>query len=135
MSLAHPPYYLKDKEPYIIYLKRTAKTPASVDIKFKNGHRYCGKSYVGPNPWLPNGPLIIDCLVYLTRYEDQEISLNMKNLRKLAEGEEEVIEVRLTKKDPNASAYSMAVKNLSDVSTKGELDKKFFGGGYNVSFK
>lgn len=135
LSLVHPPYYLKSGDPYVIFLKRTASSPASVDIKFRNGHRYCGKSYVGPNPWMPSGPLIIDCLIYLTRYEDQEISLNMKKLRKLEEGEEEIIEVRLAKKDPNASGYSMNVKNLSDVNAKEEVDKKFFGSGYNVSFK
>lgn len=135
VSLKYPPYYMNGKDPYVIYLKRTAKTPTSVDVKFKNGHRYCGKSYVGPNPWLPNGPLIIDCMIYLTRYEEQVISLNLKKLRKLEEGEEEIIEVRLSKKDPNASKYTMAVKNLNDISVKEELDKKFFGGGYNVSFK
>lgn len=129
------PYYLKENEPYIIYLKRTSKTPAKIDLKFKNGHDYCAKMHVGTHPWSPNGPLIMGCLIYLTQYEEEEVSLNLKKLKPLKDGEEEVIEVRLSKRNPRIAKYDIAVKNISNSEAREEIGKKFLGGGYNVSFE
>lgn len=129
------PYYLRENEPYIIYVKRTAKTPAKIDLKFKNGYEYCEKMYMGSNPWAPGGPLIMGCMLYLTRYEDEEISLNLKKLKPLKEGEEEIIEIQLSKNNTRKAKYEIAVKNLTNESVKEEVGKKFLGGGYNVSFE
>ncbi|MBC7714378.1 MAG: hypothetical protein H7177_13620 [Rhizobacter sp.] len=129
------PYYIHENEPYVIYLKRTAKTPAKIDLKFKNGHDYCEKMYVGTNPWSPSGPLVMGCQLTLTRYEDEEVTLNLKNLRKLKGDETEVIEVKLTKRNPRAAKYEITVKNLSSVTAKEDIGKKFLGGGFNVSFE
>lgn len=127
------PYYKRDNEPYIVYVKRTSETPAKVDLTFKNGYRYCEKVYYGSNPF--NGALIVDCLLYLHRYEEAEVSLNLKNLPKLKPGEEEIIEIKFAKPDINASKFKIEVKHLSDTPMKEDIDKKFFGDGYNVSFK
>lgn len=129
------PYYLRENEPYIIYIKRTAKTPAKIDLKFKNGYEYCERMYMESNPWAPGGPLILGCMLYLTHYEEEEISLNLKKLKALKEGQEEVIEVRLSKSNTRKAKYEITVKHLSDDSVKEEIGKKFLGGGYNVSFE
>lgn len=127
------PYYRRDNEPYVVYLKRTSETPAKVDLKFKNGYRYCERMFVGANPL--SGALMMDCMLYLHRYEDEEISLNLKNLPKLKPGEEELIEIKFTKKDINTSKYTIEVKHFGENSQTEEIDKKFFGAGYNVNFK
>lgn len=75
------------------------------------------------------------CLLYMTNYIDEEISLNLKNLPTLRAGEEEVIELKLTKSDTNNPKYNVEVKSLSRESVKSEIDSKFFGTGYNVSLK
>ncbi len=127
------PHYRKNDEPYIIHLKRTSKSPKKIDLTFKNGHEYCGKMFVGTNPWYPSGPLVIDCVIYLTRYEEAEISLNMKNLKPLKDGEEEIIEVKLSKTNIKNAKFNLEVKNISNPDTRVDLGKKFFGNGYNVS--
>ncbi len=129
------PYYKKENTPYVIYLKRTSKTPAKLDLKFKNGHEVCAKMYMGSNPWAPNGPLMVGCMMYMTSYEDEELSLNLKKLRPLKEGEEEVIEVRLLKRNPKNSKYEITVKNVTNSEAREDVSKKFLGGGYNVSFE
>lgn len=129
------PYYKKENEPYVIYLKRTSKTPAKIDLKFKNAYEYCEKMHVGTNPWAPNGPLIMGCMLYLTRYEEEEVSLNLKKLKPLKEGETEVIEIKLTKRNPRNAKYEIAVKNIGNSEAREDISKKFLGGGYNVSFE
>lgn len=129
------PHYLKDNEPYVVYIKRTSETPANVDLTFKNGYRECGKMYIEKNPWAPNGSLIMGCLVHVTRYVDEEISLNLKNLPPLRPGEEDFIELKFFKKDITSSKYTIELKHRGENARREEIDKKFFGGGYNVSFK
>lgn len=124
------PLFPGDNKPYTVYLKRTSSSPAKIDLKLKNGHRYCEKTIITSF----GGGMGIDCLLYLYNYEDEELSLNLKNLPKLKEGEEEIIELKLTKPDINNAKYKVEVKNLSQSSARESVDKKFFGSGFNVSF-
>ncbi len=127
------PFYRRDNEPYVVFIKRTSETPAKVDLPFKNNYRTCAKTYFGSNPY--NGSIIIDCLMYMTQYVDEEISLNLKNLPKLKAGEEDLIEVKFYKSDINSDKYRIEVKHFGEPSSKEEIDKKFWGSGYNVGFK
>lgn len=124
------PLFPADNRPYTVYLKRTSSSPAKIDLKLKNGHRYCEKTIITSF----GGGMGVDCILYLYNYEDEELSLNLKNLPKLKEGEEEVIELKLTKPDINNAKYKVEVKNLSQSSARESVDKKFFGSGFNVSF-
>lgn len=134
ISLGNP-HYRKANQPYVILLKRTSKTPRSIDLNFKNGYEYCEKMFVGTNPWVPSGPLVVDCMLYLTRYEDHEISLNFRDSKPLVNDEVEIIEIRLSKPVLRNSKYDIEIKNLSNSAMKIEKKKKFLGGGYNVSFE
>ena len=126
------PYYMGKKDPYVIYLKRTNKTPKSVDLNFKNGYRVCGKMFAGTNPWYPQGGLIIECAFYITQYEDHEISLNLKDLPELKEGEEEIIELNFYKEDDRQPKYSIEVNGTGQKGFTSKVEKKFWGYGYNV---
>jgi hypothetical protein len=124
------PLFPADNKAYTIFLKRTSSSPAKIDLKLKNGHRYCEKTIITSF----GGGLGVDCILYLYNYEDEELSLNLKNLPKLKEGEEEIIELKLIKPDINNAKYKVEVKNLSQSSARESVDKKFFGSGFNVSF-
>lgn len=125
------PYYKKSNEPYVIYLKRTSKSPAKIDLKLKNGYEYCAKMYAGTF----YGNIVMGCVIYMTRYEDEEISLNLKKLPKLSEGQEEIIELRFTKPNLKNSKYELKVTSLTEATHKEDIGKKFLGGGFNVSFE
>lgn len=125
------PLFPADDAPYTVLLKRTSTSPAKINLKLKNGYRYCEKPIIGSL----GGGLSMGCVLYLYNYEDEELSLNLKNLPKLKAGEEEIIEVKLTKPDINNSKYKIEVKNLSVGPARAEIDKKFFGTGFNVGFE
>lgn len=124
------PLFPADNKAYTVFLKRTSSSPAKIDLKLKNGHRYCEKTIITSF----GGGMGVDCILYLYNYEDEELSLNLKNLPKLKEGEEEIIELKLIKPDINNAKYKVEVKNLSQSSARESVDKKFFGSGFNVSF-
>lgn len=124
------PLFPADNKAYTVFLKRTSSSPAKIDLKLKNGHRYCEKTIITSF----GGGMGVDCILYLYNYEDEELSLNLKNLPKLKEGEEEIIELKLTKPDIDNAKYKVEVKNLSQSSARESVDKKFFGNGFNVSF-
>lgn len=124
------PLFTQDDKPYVVYLKRTSNSPLKINLKFKNGYRYCEKTLIGSIA----GGLAMGCLLYMTNYIDEEISLNFKNLPKLKDGEEEVVELRLTKPDTNNPKYNLKAASLTDAGVKGSVDKKFFGDGFNVNF-
>lgn len=121
------PLFPADDVPYTMILKRTSKSPAKINLKLKNGYRYCEKPIVTAYG--------VGCVLHLYNYEDEELSLNLKNLPKLKDGEEEMIEVKLTKPDINNARYSVEVKNLSVSSARESVDRKFFGSGFNVGFE
>ena len=52
-----------------------------------------------------------------------------------SEGEEEIIELKLTKRDISSSKYQVEARNLSVSSAREDIDKKFFGRGFNVGFE
>ena len=132
IDLARPSIY-KDNTPFIIHLKRTKDSPLKVTLKFKNGHEECAKMYIGTNPFLPNGPLIAGCLMKMTTYNDDEIDLNLKKYPLPKDGEDQIIEVKITKPDVRKSFYALDVEAVkgpaSIVKSKG---KKFWSEGYNV---
>lgn len=125
------PLFEQDDSPVVIYLKRTSSTPDKVNLKFKNSYRYCEKTLIGGMA----GGLAMGCLLYLNNDIDEEIALNLKSLPKLIAGQEEIIELKLTKSDVNNPKYSLKVKNLSNSAARENVDEKFFGDGYNVAFK
>ncbi len=124
----------KNNVPYVIHLKRTKETPTKVSLKFKNGHTECGKMFVGANPLSPNGSLVVGCIINITVFEDYEIDLNLKKLPALAEGEEQIIELKLTKPKVENSYFLLEADVVKGPSTSVEKDKKFWGSGYNLVF-
>lgn len=128
------PFIYKDNTPYIIHVKRTKDSPLKATLKFRNGHSECANMFIGSNPWNPSGPLVIGCAYTHTVYEDHEIDLNMKNLPKPAEGEEQIIEIRITKPKVENSYYAFDAEVIKGPSTKVEKDKKFWGSGFNLDF-
>src|SRR6218665_3527534 len=40
------PLFTADDVPYTVVLKRTSNSPAKINLKFKNGHRYCEKPII-----------------------------------------------------------------------------------------
>jgi hypothetical protein len=129
------PYYLNEKEPYIIYLNRNANSPSKATLKLKNGYRYCAKTYAGLNPLSYNGPFILGCMLYLTQYEDEEISLDLSNLPLLKNDEKDVIEIKFLKTKLNSASYEIKVQSLNNSHLKKKINKKFFGDGFNVKFE
>lgn len=125
------PLFEQDDAPVVIYLKRTSHTPDKVNLKFKNSYRYCEKTLIGGMA----GGLAMGCLLYMYNDIDEEVALNLKSLPKLSVGQEEIIELKLTKSDVNNPKYSLKVKNLSNSAVRERVDEKFFGDGYNVDFK
>lgn len=75
------------------------------------------------------------CLLYLYKDIDEELSLNLKNLPKVKAGEEEIIELRLTKPNVDNPKYTLEVNNLSNSSARSLVDSKFFSDGLNIDFK
>ena len=124
------PLFVEDDKAYVVYLKRTSNSPLKIDLKFKNGYRYCEKTLVGAMA----GGLVMGCLLYMTNYIDEKISLNLKSLPKLKAGEEETIELKLTKPDINNPKYTVNAASLTDSAVKGSVDKKVFGDGFTVNF-
>ena len=108
------PYFAKKNEPYVIYLKRSSVSPEKIELTFKNSYEVCGKYYVGA----PFGTIQAECMLPLTKFEDEKISVDLRNLPKLEEGQEEIIEIEMTKKDITKTRYSIHAKNLSDSSYK-----------------
>lgn len=124
--------FLKENKPVIVHLERTPDSPDEVDIKFKNSSQYCGKMYVGSNPFAHSN-IIIDCQFYLTRYEDEVITVNLKNLLPVSE-KKEILVLKLTKKSFKTGKYELVAEhNFPEV--KVEQKKKFFGGGINLTFR
>lgn len=121
------PLWAADDVPHVIYLKRTSSSPAKIDLKLKNSYRYCEKTLISG--------MGTGCLLYLYKDIDEELSLNLKNLPKLKAGEEEIIELKLTKPNVDNPKYALEVKNLSNSAARGSADSKFFGDGFNVDFK
>jgi len=121
------PLFSGDDVPYVIYLKRTSKTPVKLDLKLKNTYRYCEKTLISA--------MATGCLLYLYKDIDEELSLNLKNLPKLNEGVEEIIELKLTKPNVDNPKYTLEVKNLSNSAVRSNIDSKFFSDGFNVDFK
>lgn len=126
------PTLYKDNVAYLIQLKRTKDSPKKTTLKFKNGHSQCGKVFMGANPY--NGAIIVDCLFYQTVYEDEEIDLNFKQLPALAEGEEQIIELKIIKPKVANSFYAVEANVIKGNSVTIEKDKKFWGSGYNLDF-
>lgn len=121
------PLFTADDVPHVIYLKRTSSTPAKINLKFKNSYRYCEKTLISG--------MATGCLLYLYKNIDEELSLNLKDLPKLIDGAEEIIELKLTKANVDNPKYTLEVKNLSNSVARGSVDSKFFSDGFNVDFK
>lgn len=121
------PLFAADDVPFVIYLKRTSSSPAKIDLKLKNSYRYCEKTLISA--------MGTGCLLYLYKDIDEELSLNLKSLPKLKSGEEEIIELKLTKENVDNPKYKLEVKNLSNSAAQGKVDSKFFSDGFNLDFK
>lgn len=121
------PLFAEDDVPVVIYLKRTSSSPAKIDLKLKNSYRYCEKTLISG--------MATGCLLYLYKDIDEELSLNLKSLPKLGAGEEETIEIKLTKSNVDNPKYKLEVKNLSNSAAQGKVDSKFFSDGFNLDFK
>lgn len=131
IELKHLSIY-KDNTPYLIHVKRTKDSPLTSSIKFKNGHTECAKMFAESSPWNPNGPLIIGCAFTMTVYEDHEIDLDLKKLPLPKDGEEQIIEIKITKPKVRNSYYSVDAQVLKGPSAKAESGKMFWGYGWNV---
>lgn len=121
------PLFTADDVPHVIYLKRTSSTPGKINLKLKNSYRYCEKTLISG--------MATGCLLYLYKDIDEELSLNLKNLPKLSDGSEEVIELKLTKPNVDNPKYTIEVKNLSNSTVRSSVDSKFFSDGFNIDFK
>lgn len=126
------PLIYKDNVAYLIQVKRTKDSPLKSTLKFKNGHSECAKVFMGSNPF--NGALIIECMINHTVYEEEELELNFKKLPLPADGEEQILELRIIKPKMNNTFYSIEAEILKGPSAKIEKDKKFWGSGYNLDF-
>lgn len=126
------PLIYKDNVPFRIQIKRTKDSPLKTTLQFKNGHHVCAKVFMGSNPY--NGSLIVDCMFYQTVYENEELELNFKKLPPPADGEEQIIELKVTKPKINNSFYTVDAEVLKGPSVKIERDKKFWGQGFNLDF-
>jgi hypothetical protein len=123
------PYFKKDKAPYIIHLVRTDKTPNKVRLKFKNGEKVCGKIIAYTNPY--SKALGVDCLFYVTQYREEIIDLNLKSLSKLNSGEEQRLEIKISKPNIDRTKYEIELNSLNGKTIVVEKDKKFFLDGVN----
>jgi hypothetical protein len=106
-------------------------------LLFKNGHTECNQSYTEANPIMRNGDMLSGCLMSHTILEEQKIQLNFKNLPAPKIGENQIIEIRLTKPRVNEREYGLeaeVVKGDSAKKIKLEKDKKFWSNGYNLNF-
>lgn len=126
------PFLYKNNKPFIYHLKRTKESPLKTTLKFKNGRQVCGKMFVGSNPY--NGSLIVECMIKVTEYEEEELELNFKNLPLPAEGEEQIIEIKLTKPETTNSFYTVETDVLKGPSARISKDKKFWGSGFNLDY-
>lgn len=126
-------FIYKNNVPFVIHLKRTKETPLKTTVKFKNGHTECGRMYYGANPF--NGALIVECLVKVSVFYDEELDLNLKKLPLPADGEEQIIEVRITKPNCDNERYSVEASVLKGPVAAVKIDKQFWGAGYNLNFE
>ena len=88
--------------------------------------------FVGENPWVSNGPLVIGCAYTHTVYADHEIDLDLNKLPKPMDNEEQIIELKITKPNVQNSYYSLDAEVLKGPSSNIKKSKKFWGDGYNV---
>lgn len=126
------PLLYKNNKPFVYHLKRTSESPLKATLKFKNGHQVCGRMFVGSNPY--NGALIVECMIKITEYEEEEIDVNFKNLPAPAVGEEQIIEIKLSKPEATNSFYTVETEVLKGPSAKISKDKKFWGSGFNLDY-
>lgn len=123
------PYYMKPKAPYVIHLKRTKDSPTKINLKFKNGHRVCGKMTAYTIP--VTGNFEVACLIYITQYEEEEFDINLKDLPPLKDGVIETLEIKLSKDNIDKSKYNVDLNYLSNQTIIIDKDEKFWGSGYN----
>jgi hypothetical protein len=126
------PLIYKDNTPFVIHLKRTKDSPLKTTLKFKNGHTECAKMFVGTNPWISNGPLVVGCAYSHTVYVDHEIDLDLNKLPRPMDNEEQIIELKITKPNIQNSYYSLDAEVLKGPGASVKKSKKFWGEGYNV---
>lgn len=126
------PMLYKNNKAYVYHLKRTKDSPLKATLKFKNGHQVCGKMFVGSNPY--NGSLIVECMIKITQYEDEELDINLKNLPLPADGEEQIIEIKFSKPEVTTSFYTVETEVLKGPPAKISKDKKFWGYGFNLEY-
>lgn len=124
------PFYTKENTPYSIKIVRNSNSPKKVKLKFKNGHRVCGKMIAYSNPY--NGALGIDCLFYITDYEEQVIDINFSELKKLNADESEGYEISFSKSNIDQSKYSIDINSLGNKEISFSKDNKFFDRGINL---
>ena len=108
----------RDDEPYIIHLQRTSSSPLVSSLLFKNGHTECNQSYTEVNPIMRNGDMLSGCLMSHTVLEEQKIQLNFKNLPAPKIGENQIIEIRLTKPRVNEREYGLEAEVVKGDSAK-----------------
>lgn len=124
-------FFVKDDSPINILVQRDASSPKKMKIAFKNPYRICGKHYVGPS-MIPGGSIIVDCMLYLTEFEDQTIDIDLSKYPVPAEGMTDTLVLSIKKPDITRTKYTVdAFYNGADKATV-DVDSKFFGGGRNV---
>lgn len=126
------PFYMSEKKPYIVHLKRNKDTPSKIKVKFKNGHRECGKIVAYTSPY--SGSLNFDCLFYTTIYEEQILEFNFSELGIFTENEDQVIELKFFKENLDRAKYSIDVNALNGKELSIKKDKKLFNNGLNLKF-
>lgn len=133
IDIGHP-YYIKDKGPYIVHLKRNKNSPTKAYLKLKNGHAECGRTYIGPVSTMPGANWTVECFFEITVYEDEEIVLDLKNFP-ITTDDEQVIAVKFHKKDPRRSKYTVDLEVIQGPPAKTDISSNFWVSGYTIEVK
>jgi hypothetical protein len=124
-------FFVKDNSPINILVQRDQNSPKKITIQFKNPYRVCGKHYVGPS-MIPGGSIMVDCIFYVTDFEEQSIDVDLSKYPVPLEGATDTLVLSIKKSDITRTKYSVdAFYNGADKATV-DIDSKFFGRGRNV---
>jgi hypothetical protein len=123
------PFY-KDNETYTVRIRRQSAFPTISVLNFKLARTQCADTSTTIRP----DSVTFNCNRKTSVYEDKAIELNLKKYPFPENGEEQIIEVKITKPKYEKDFFTTEVSVIKGPPVKISQEKKMFSNGYNVSF-
>ncbi len=133
IDIGKMPIYQSNR-PYVLRITRTHKSPKKFSIKYENGQDECLKDAMGINPYTKQFEYF-GCMLYTMRFVPEEMDINLEGLKKLNEGESEIIDIVLTKKNSRKYPYDVLVERPMGEKLNSKISTKFFGNGKNIKLR